>query len=288
MLRILKTAMAALLIIGGLAAPSLAATVKVLVNNAEITDTEIAARAALLRVERRGSSNSQRLKMATDELIDEQLKLQEADRLGITVTNSQVDDAFLSIARNLELSADKLTNLLQQSGVNPNTLRSRLKAGVAWQAVSRAAIAPRVQVSDLDLEKKAEAQLDTKSSFDYILKEVRFIIPKGSGVSTSRRTADANQYRRSFQGCDSAVDLSLSFTDAAVIDLGRRHATQLPDAIANELAGLSTGRHHQAARGRRRRVDAGRVLEVGSPRHDFHQEQYRARSRLRKAQGAGR
>ena len=37
------------------------------------------------------------------------------------------------------------------------------------------------------------------------------------------------------------MDLSLNFTDAAVRDVGRRHATQLPDAIAKELAKLNVG-----------------------------------------------
>ncbi|UXN73212.1 hypothetical protein N8D56_19935 [Devosia sp. A8/3-2] len=63
--------------------------------------------------------------------------------------------------------------------------------------------------------------------------------PGGRGAGG--RTARANRYRSSFAGCDSAVQLSLTYTDAAVIDVGRRHATQLPEAIAKELAGLNVG-----------------------------------------------
>jgi peptidyl-prolyl cis-trans isomerase SurA len=37
------------------------------------------------------------------------------------------------------------------------------------------------------------------------------------------------------------VELSLAYTDVAVVDIGRRHATQMPDAIARELAGLNVG-----------------------------------------------
>ena len=60
-------------------------------------------------------------------------------------------------------------------------------------------------------------------------------------ASASSRTADANRYRNAYKGCDSAVDVSLGFTDAAVRDMGRRHATQLPDALAAELAKLNVG-----------------------------------------------
>lgn len=228
-------------LIAGLARPAWANAIRVVVNDTQITDTQIQARANLFRLERRGNSNSARLKLASDELIEDALKIQEARRLDITITEKQVNDGFLNVARNLRVSSSNLNKILRDNGVNPETLRARLRAGLAWQAVTQAAVMPRVQISDLDLEEKAAGQVEESTSFDYMLKEVLFIIPRGSGGSASRRTAQANQYRKSFQGCGTAVDLSLSYTDAAVIDVGRRHATQLPEAIAKELAGLQEG-----------------------------------------------
>ncbi len=218
-----------------------ATSVKVTVNGQEITDTQISLRAGLLRLERRGNSNSARLKLARDELIDEALKMQEAKRLNINVTEQQVNASYLNVARNLKLSPQKLDQVLKANGVNRTTLRDRLKVGIAWQGVTKAAIMPRVQISDLELNQKAREKLDDSLSYDFMLKEILFIIPKGSKISSSRRTAQANQYRKNFKGCDSAVELSLSYTDAAVIDVGRRHATQLPPALAKELAKLNTG-----------------------------------------------
>jgi peptidyl-prolyl cis-trans isomerase SurA len=223
------------------AAPAFADAVRVTVNSSEITDTQISLRAGLLRLERRGSSNSQRLKMASDELVEEALKMQEAQRLGITIAEREVDEAFRNVARNLRMSVTNLNRVLSANGVNEGTLKDRLRAGLAWQKISQAAVMPRVQISDADLDAQARDQLDDQMSYDYLLKEVLFIIPANSGRSASSRTAEANQYRKSFQGCDTAVDLSLSYTDAAVIDVGRRHATQLPEALANELAGLQAG-----------------------------------------------
>jgi len=233
-------AISAMLLVGGLAAPAWAAAVRVTVNNTLITDTQISLRAGLLRLEGRGSSNNARLEMASEELVEEALKLQEAERLKITITDEQIAEGYLGVARNLRVSVDKLNQILTASGVNVQTLKDRLKAGLAWQAVTQSAVVPRVQISDLELDEKAAGELDDSMSYDYMLKEVLFIIPKGS-KSASQRTAQANQYRKSFQGCDSAVDLSLSYTDAAVIDVGRRHATQLPEPIAKELAGLQNG-----------------------------------------------
>jgi len=213
------------------AAPAFAAT-KVTVNGVPISDLEIAARVKLLALE--GGGGTQK---ATEQLIDEQIQLQEARRLNITISEDQVNGAFQQVARNVKLSTDKLNELLRSRGVSADTMKARLRAALAWQQVSQMMVASRVNVSDLELDQKAAASMGQDMSYDYILKEVLFI----TSGNASARTGQANKYRSSFQGCDSAVQLSLNYTDAAVRDMGRRHATQLPEALAKELAGLNVG-----------------------------------------------
>ncbi len=232
--RAAAAAMVGLVLTVALAAPSLAATV-VTVNGTPITDTQVDQRLRLFSME----GNKTGRKGATDQLIDEALQMEEAKRLGITVSNAQVDEGLQQVSRNIKISQDKLIQMLQQNGVGIETLRDRLRAAIAWNAVSEQAIMPQVQISDLELDQKAASQVAAFQTYDYILKEIIFVAPGGQGAGG--RTAQANRYRSSFAGCDSAVQLSLSYTDAAVIDVGRRHATQLPEAIAKELAGLNVG-----------------------------------------------
>jgi peptidyl-prolyl cis-trans isomerase SurA len=217
------------------AAPAGAATVKITVNGTPITDVQISQRLALMKLENRSGS-----KAAQDELINEALELQEAKRLGFEISESDIDAAVLQLARNMRLSDTNLKKVLTDRGVPIQTLRDRLKANIAWNKISATAISARVTVSEADIDKEAKAKLTAANSFDYILKEVLFLTTKG-GPSAAARTAQANQYRKSFKGCDSAVQESLAYTDAAVRDDGRRHATQLPDPIANELSKLNVG-----------------------------------------------
>jgi peptidyl-prolyl cis-trans isomerase SurA len=235
MVRALAAMMIGVMLVVSGTVPVLAA-VTVTVNGTPISDTQIASRAKLLQLEGgRGGT-----KAATTQLIDEAIMMQEAQRLNIEVSEAQIDQAMQSIARNIKVSMDNLRGILRQNAVNEETLRDRLRAALAWQQVTTIAVMPRVQISDVELEEQAAAKMSPDMSYDYILKEVLFVIPGGKG-NASRRTSEANQYRKSFQGCDNAVDLSLSYTDAAVIDVGRRHATQMPEAIAKELAGLNVG-----------------------------------------------
>ena len=233
MTRLLAPVLAALMLAFGLALPALAATAAT-VNGVPISDLDVSARIKLMELEGGGSR-----KAALEALITEQVQLQEAQRLGITVSEADVDGAYQQVARNVKLGTDKLNALLAERGVSQATMRARLKAAIAWQRVAQVAVMARVEISDLELDKKAEAALSPDMSFDYVVKEVLFLTGPAGGAAA--RTGQANQYRKAFKGCDTAVDLSLSYTDVAVRDLGRRHATQLPDGLAKEMAKLTVG-----------------------------------------------
>ena len=71
---------------------------------------------------------------------------------------------MLQVARNIKVSRDKLKQILTQNGVDIDTLRDRLRADLAWNQVTRASIMPRVQISDLELDQKAEAKLDAPTA----------------------------------------------------------------------------------------------------------------------------
>lgn len=219
------------LMVGAL--PAHAATA-LTVNGLPITDTQIAQRLALFKLERKTGKQA-----AIDELIQESLQLQEAQRLGFSISEGEVDDAMLQVARNVKVSLSNLETILSNNGVNKQTLRDRLRANLAWGKVVQTAVSARVTVSDAEIEAEAEAQLTAANSFDYILKEIIFLMPNESAAS--KRTAEANKYRAAFAGCDTAVQGVLNFTDAAVREIGRRHATQMPEAIADELSKLNVG-----------------------------------------------
>lgn len=208
-----------------------AATAVITVNGQPITDVQVAQRLALFKIEGKNKRSQ-----ALDELINEALQIQEATRLGFSVSEADIDNAVLDVARQIKVSATNLQKILTDNGVPLSTLRDRLKANIAWSKVTQQVVSSRVQVSEADIDAEAKKKLTAANSFDYILKEVLFI-----GGNASARTAQANQYKKSFRGCDSAVELSLSFTDAAVRDIGRRHATQFPEALAQELSKLNVG-----------------------------------------------
>src|SRR5690606_28373929 len=117
--------------------PAYAATVAT-VNGEPITDVQVDQRLRLFRME----GNNTGRNGAMEQLITEAIQLQEAARLGISVSNAQVDSALLQIARNLGVSRDRLQAMLREGGVSGDTLQNRLKAAIAWNAVAETAVMP--------------------------------------------------------------------------------------------------------------------------------------------------
>lgn len=216
--------------------PAFAAGVRVTVDGTPISDLQIQQRARLLALEHH-PGNLQ--KAAEDELVNEVLEMEDAKRYSITVSDADVDSAFTSMAQGLRISPDKLTQVLVVNGVGTQTLRARIRATLAFNQVTRNVLAPRVNISEAALTQEAKAKLTTVNSYDYILKQVLFLAHQGQGPAA--RMGDAQRYRARFKGCDSAVSVSESFTDAAVTDIGRRNAMQLDPKLAKELASLPVG-----------------------------------------------
>lgn len=79
--------------------------------------------------------------------IDEKLQLQEAERLGLPVTEAEVDQALSTIAARNNTTREDLVRFLVARGVNPATLRAQLRAQIAWIKVIGREVRPRIVVS---------------------------------------------------------------------------------------------------------------------------------------------
>jgi peptidyl-prolyl cis-trans isomerase SurA len=80
---------------------------------------------------------------------------------------------------------------------------------------------------------------------EFILKQILFVVPKGSSSGyAAQRRREAESFRIRFGGCDKAVAQSSGLRDVAVRDLGRRNSTDLAgqngDAIKATPVGKTT------------------------------------------------
>ena len=220
-----------------------ASSIKILVNDVPITEYDIAQRTRLISATGGGGGGNTRQR-AIDELIDEQLKLQAARKLGVAVSSEQVDQAFGTIATRVKMSPAQFSQALSQIGVNPATLKKRLESDLTWRDVVRARFNSSVRIRDRDIEtalaRKGEEVPTT--SFEVAIQQVIFIIPKGSSPDYIRqRKRDLEAYKAKYEGCESAREVAKGFRDVVVKDTVRRNTADLPPQIATDLKDIPVG-----------------------------------------------
>ncbi|MDH3196231.1 MAG: SurA N-terminal domain-containing protein [Hyphomicrobiales bacterium] len=241
-------ALAGLLAIAGYLAsppPAFAASeIKVLVNEQPITSYDINNRTKLLRLTTRGRAGRTQ---AIEELIDERLKMQEATRQRITVSDEQVEAAFGQIASRAKLTPARLSQALRQSGVNPQTLKDRLRSEIAWSRIVRARFQATVRITERDVADALagkEAASDSKASISqFDLQQIIFVIPaeaKKGFIDQRRREAEA--FRSRFAGCDQALDQAKKLKGVVVLPRIRKTAEDLRGPVGESVAQTAVGK----------------------------------------------
>lgn len=220
------------------------AAIRVIVNDTPITDYDISQRARLITLTQRKSASAAK-KLAKEELIDDQVKLGEAQRMGVDVSQSEIDNAYANIARNVKMSPAQLNKALRSGGVKPETLKARLKAQLAWRRIVRSRFSGNIDVNESDIIaalKKTDEE-DRKKSVEYDLKRIIVVVPKSSsGGFKSKRKRESNQIRSAFNNCENPGAVLSKYSEVVVQPIGRRLETELPGNMRDEISALEPGK----------------------------------------------
>lgn len=219
-------------------------TIRAVVNGVPITSNEIGDRARLLRLTTRTSGASIE-RQALEDLIDDQLKLAEGKRVGISVSDAQVDAAFASIAARMKVPPAVLAQGLGQQGISVTSLKSRLRTQILWQQLVVARFSHVVSISDSQiadaLAKKqpdGKAAASTGKTVEYSLQQVILVAPKNA----DGRMREAEALRSRITSCAGLVDAVKPLPEALVKNLGKRTEDELPEAFRGLLADVPVGR----------------------------------------------
>src|SRR5438876_7506974 len=118
---------AAAILIASTISAAVAQNVVVIVNGDPITALDVEQRAKFIQISNQKAPNRQEV---LNELIDEKLKVREGKRWGVELTDAEVETAYANMGERQHKTAEQLTQDLLKSGVNPNTLKARIRAEV--------------------------------------------------------------------------------------------------------------------------------------------------------------
>lgn len=222
------------------AAPARAQQVLVVVNGEPITALDIEQRSKLTQISTKKTPSRQEV---IDELVVEKLKVREAKKWGLEVTTSEVDQAYASMASRMQLTPDLLTEQLGRSGINPATLKHRIRADIAWPQLVRGRFQSSLQIGEKDLLIAMESKSEDGVGYDYTLRPILFLVPTGSPQSLiDGRKREAEALRGRFQGCDEGIAFARALKDVAVRDQVIRSSADVPVELRKVLDGVEVGR----------------------------------------------
>ncbi len=89
-------------------------------------------------------------------LIDERLQAQAAQRLNLTVSADEIQQAIAGIEKERGRPAGSLESYLRSKGVSPETFKEQIRAQISWSKLLGRKIAPHIVIADEEILKEQD------------------------------------------------------------------------------------------------------------------------------------
>jgi peptidyl-prolyl cis-trans isomerase SurA len=230
-------------IFAAIATPSraLAQHVVLVVNGEIITDYDIDQRA---KFDTLSSHKTPARQDVIEELIDDKLKVQIARRYKLDITDADVDSSYADMAKRMHLTSDQLTQTLAHDGIDAKTLKARVRADLSWQYIIRGKFQSSLQISEKSVldqiatEKKGEG---SDVGYDYTLRPILFLVPRGNAALQESRRKDAESLRSRFATCDTGLLFARALRDVVIREPITKNSSELVPALRQILDKTEVG-----------------------------------------------
>lgn len=244
--RALVLVMAASVLLAPAAAAQNAQSIVVLVNDEPVSDYDVQQRMKFRAVTSGQEPTSAMRKKVIEQLVSERIQMQEAEKNGIAVDKSKVDEIIGRVAESNNMTAAQLEKTLGRGGVNIRTMRDEIEARIAWQQVIRQKFRYQVDVGDAQIDEAlskddSASQGDEKTQFQ--LQRVRLDLsdqPEQKAIAA--RLVEGEKLRRGVSSCSDLSGAVKNLRDASVKSMGRKTADEVAQPTRAMLLAAETGR----------------------------------------------
>lgn len=218
-------------------------TVVVKVNGAPITGYDVQQRARLMQLGAGDRPVPGLMERATQELVQDALKLQEAERLGVDVSEQELLAATADIGARNNMTAEQFFDLLENDGIAPATFLHQLKADLAWGRILRGRFADRTTPTDGEIDAMVEASnVDAAAAapryrMAQVLVPVGREAPRPQVVSAAERAAAA---KGRISSCDDLEAVAAAVRGRAAV-IGVLRLEQMPPPVRSAAPDLDAG-----------------------------------------------
>lgn len=218
-----------------------------------------------------------------DRLVLQEVQLQRAQRLGIQVSDDQLNQALRDIATRNNVEFEKLPQTLAEQGIDYALYREDLRQEITLQLLRQRDVLQRIYVSPRELEQFLARESNNRlDSEEFDVSHILLSLPE---AATAQQIAEVEQKARELiEKANNGEDfgrLALQYSQAQSAlergKLGWRKGSQLPQFVADAVTGLQQGQVsapirtptgiHLVRLDGRRSVDQPMIVEQAHARH---------------------
>ncbi|MEO1329034.1 MAG: peptidylprolyl isomerase [Pseudomonadota bacterium] len=182
-------------------------------------------------------------------LIEDELKIAEAKRRGVTLDETLRTEAFENVLRSNRLSEEAFVSRLKAAGVTRETFNRQLEAGILWGRVLRAEFGDRLEPSDDEISAAMERMEQTDTAKRYEIGQLLAAV--GPNAPRAQVVAAGNQAMKAYEAatsCDRLESVAKEFKLGG--GKGLLTAEQMPAPLRKEVLSMKVGERTKPMRSR--------------------------------------
>ena len=212
-----------------------------IVNNVVISTFDLDQRVRMILTTSGGAGGAaaqQRLReQVLRTLIDEILQLTAAKEADLEVTQAQIAESLQKIAQQNNTTPEKILGSLAAAGIYPETLKTQIKAEIAWSTLIEQRLASRINITDEEIDQEMRRIEAGALKPQYLASEIFVAMDSPTDEARARRAIDQilQQLRAGTPFPALAQQFSESATAARGGDLGWVQDGDVVAEVWNEL-----------------------------------------------------
>ena len=216
-----------------------AALVKV--NDQVISGYDLQQRMRLLKLAAPNASVEQLRGRALEELIADELKLQEAQRLGLDITEAQLNDAIQTVAERNQKSPDSFLEGLAGAGVERDAYERQLRADMAWNELLRKRFGRRVTPTEEEVDSAMTSAQSNSGASRYDVRQIVVpLAPNAPQDRVRRAFEEAQRVRRELSDCEQIAEMAPRYSKLSGA-VGKVTLNQMPPPVRQVVQPLKVG-----------------------------------------------
>ncbi len=175
------------------------------------------------------------------ELIDEALQNQEAERLNIRITQSEIEEAMGQIESSNGIPTGGFESFLNRQGISLEAALDQVRSNLAWQKLLARTVIPTIEIGDEEIDAVIARIESTAGVTEYRVGEILLPIDNLANATEIQNLADrlVTQLRDGADFRAVAQQFSKSATAATGGDIGWVQPGELDPAIDAVITNLS-------------------------------------------------